>query len=174
MSEAEARGAVPADDLAVAGLSGRRASPIPAASNGRSKPAISPTPPRLRDWLCGDAHRRLGFLRRRVSRRRRIAPCQRMSDAALRDIAELAAAFVPSRERQLETTTQGRAFIDTTRAAWAARRARRRSSRPAAVRLSIPSRSALSAPAHGIPLEPSLHAFLHAVVSNWISAGAPA
>ncbi len=33
-------------------------------------------------------------------------------DAALRDIAELAAAFVPSRERQLETTTQGRAFIE--------------------------------------------------------------
>jgi len=26
--------------------------------------------------------------------------------------------------------------------------------------------------AHGIPLEPALHAFLHAVVSNWISAGA--
>jgi urease accessory protein len=25
--------------------------------------------------------------------------------------------------------------------------------------------------AHGIPLQPALHAFLHAVVSNWISAG---
>src|SRR4051812_26701890 len=33
-------------------------------------------------------------------------------DARLRDIAELAAAFVPSRERQLETTAQGRAFIE--------------------------------------------------------------
>ena len=39
-------------------------------------------------------------------------------DRALRDIAELAAAFVPSRERQLETTTQGRAFIEIARAAW--------------------------------------------------------
>ena len=39
-------------------------------------------------------------------------------DAALRDIAELAAAFVPSRERQLETSAQGRAFIDIARAAW--------------------------------------------------------
>ena len=36
----------------------------------------------------------------------------------LREIAELAAAFVPSRERQLETTTQGRAFIEIARAAW--------------------------------------------------------
>ena len=39
-------------------------------------------------------------------------------DTALRDIAELAAAFVPSRERQLETSAQGRAFIDIARAAW--------------------------------------------------------
>ena len=36
----------------------------------------------------------------------------------MRGIAELAAAFVPSRERQLETTSQGRAFIDISRAAW--------------------------------------------------------
>ena len=39
-------------------------------------------------------------------------------DDTLSDIAELAAAFVPSRERQLETTSQGRAFIDIARAAW--------------------------------------------------------
>ena len=38
--------------------------------------------------------------------------------AALRDIAELAAAFAPSRERHLETTSQGRAFIDIARSAW--------------------------------------------------------
>ena len=37
---------------------------------------------------------------------------------AFGDIAELAAAFVPSRERQLETAAQGRAFIDIARAAW--------------------------------------------------------
>ena len=36
----------------------------------------------------------------------------------LRDIAELAAAFAPSRERHLETTAQGRAFIEIARAAW--------------------------------------------------------
>src|ERR1700675_485912 len=39
-------------------------------------------------------------------------------DAGLRDIAELASAFVPSRERQLETSAQGRAFVDIARAAW--------------------------------------------------------
>jgi len=39
-------------------------------------------------------------------------------DAALRDVAELAAAFVPSKERFLETTAQGRAFLGATRAAW--------------------------------------------------------
>ena len=39
-------------------------------------------------------------------------------DAALVEIAELAAAFVPTRERHLETTSLGRAFIDVTRVAW--------------------------------------------------------
>src|SRR5436305_8147104 len=36
----------------------------------------------------------------------------------LREVAELAAAFVSSRERHLETTAQGRAFVDIARAAW--------------------------------------------------------
>ncbi|WP_288144539.1 urease accessory UreF family protein, partial [Acinetobacter baumannii] len=39
-------------------------------------------------------------------------------DVSLSESAELAAAFVPSRERQLETTSQGRAFIEISRAAW--------------------------------------------------------
>ena len=39
-------------------------------------------------------------------------------DQALKDVAELAAAFAPSKERFLETTAQGRAFIDATQAAW--------------------------------------------------------
>ena len=40
------------------------------------------------------------------------------NDAALRAVAELAAAFAPSKERHLETTAQGAAFIEATRAAW--------------------------------------------------------
>src|SRR5665811_434766 len=39
-------------------------------------------------------------------------------DTALRDVAELAAAFAPSKERHLETTAQGNAFVEATRAAW--------------------------------------------------------
>src|ERR1700744_1300429 len=38
--------------------------------------------------------------------------------ATLRDVAELAAAFVPSRERQLGTSAPGRAFIEIARSAW--------------------------------------------------------
>src|SRR5262245_38661027 len=37
---------------------------------------------------------------------------------ALRAVAELAAAFAPSKERHLETTAQGAAFITATRTAW--------------------------------------------------------
>ena len=92
-------------------------------------------------------------------------------DARLRDIAELAAAFVPSRERQLETTAQGRAFIEIARSAWNC------DGLDGAVAacggaIVYPVAVGLVSAAHAIPLEPSLHAFLHAVVSNWISAGA--
>jgi urease accessory protein len=90
---------------------------------------------------------------------------------ALKEIAELAAAFVPSRERQLETTTQGQAFIATARAAWDA------AGLDALVAacdgpIVYPVAVGLVSAAHGIPLAPALHAFFHAVVSNWISAGA--
>src|SRR3954452_12304025 len=46
----------------------------------------------------------------------RAAACS--DNAALHDVAELAAAFAPSRERHLETASQGRAFIEIARAAW--------------------------------------------------------
>jgi len=39
-------------------------------------------------------------------------------DKALHAMAELAAAFAPSKERHLETTAQGNAFVMATRAAW--------------------------------------------------------
>ena len=91
-------------------------------------------------------------------------------DAALRDVAELAAAFVPSRERQLETSTQGRAFIEIARSAWNC------DGLDAAVAqcggaIVYPVAVGLVSAAHAIPLPATLHAFLHALVSNWISAG---
>ena len=92
-------------------------------------------------------------------------------DPVLRDIAELAAAFVPSRERQLETSTQGRAFIETARAAWSCDGLEHTLAQCPDV-IVYPVAVGLVSAAHGIPLAPTLHAFLHALVSNWISAAA--
>jgi urease accessory protein len=92
-------------------------------------------------------------------------------DAALRDIAELAAAFVPSRERQLETSSQGRAFIDIARSAWNCDGLDHKiASCDGAI--VYPVAVGLVSAAHAIPLAPTMHAFFHALTSNWISAGA--
>jgi len=72
-------------------------------------------------------------------------------DAALRAVAELAAAFAPTKERHLETTAQGRAFLDTTRAAWPAP-ALDRLLRPGTAMSRCRSRSALPARGMGSPL----------------------
>jgi urease accessory protein len=92
------------------------------------------------------------------------------NDPALCEIAELAAAFVPSRERQLETTTQGRAFIEIARAAWPCDGLDEVIAACGGV-IVYPVAVGLVSAVHAIPLQPALHAFLHAVVSNWISAG---
>ncbi|MBR1122903.1 urease accessory protein UreF [Bradyrhizobium lablabi] len=91
-------------------------------------------------------------------------------DRALHEIAELAAAFVPSRERQLETTTQGRAFIEIARAAWPSD-GLDEVIEACGGPIVYPVAVGLVSAVHAIPLQPVLHAFLHAVVSNWISAG---
>jgi urease accessory protein len=98
----------------------------------------------------------------------RAAACS--DDAALRVVAELAAVFSPSKERHLETTAQGRAFLDTTRAAWPT---------PALDRLlavwdgavALPIAIAVASAGNGIALAPALHAFLHAMTANLISTG---
>ena len=88
----------------------------------------------------------------------------------LRAVAELAAAFVPSRERHLETTAQGRAYVEATRAAW-----------PCAALdklaqvwdgpIAYPVAVGVAAAGHGIDVGPALSAYLHAVTANLISAG---
>jgi urease accessory protein len=91
-------------------------------------------------------------------------------DARAIEIAELAAAFVPSRERYEETTNLGRAFLEVTEAAWPC---------PALARLRKIWRGVVAYPiavgtacaGHAVPLAPALHAFLTAIVANWISAG---
>ena len=91
--------------------------------------------------------------------------------AQLAEIAELASAFMPSRERHLETTAQGRAFIEIARAAWPTPQLNG-SIDACKTAIVYPVAVGLVGAAHAIPLAPTVHAFLHAVVSNWISAGA--
>jgi urease accessory protein len=91
-------------------------------------------------------------------------------DKALREVAELAAAFAPSKERHLETTAQGRAFIEATRAAWpcaAIDRLLAAWDGPIAYPVAV----GVAAAGHGIALEAALHAYLHALAANLISAG---
>jgi urease accessory protein len=92
-------------------------------------------------------------------------------DSRLHEVAELAAAFVPSRERQLETSAQGRAFIEIARAAWDCDGLAQTVAACGGV-IIYPVAVGIVSAAHAIPLSPGLHAFLHAVLSNWISAGA--
>ena len=86
-------------------------------------------------------------------------------------IAELAAALCPSKERHLETTSQGRAFVEAARARLALRGAR--SARPpcGTAPVAYPVAVAVTAAGHDVPLVPALHAYLHAAAANLISAG---
>lgn len=91
-------------------------------------------------------------------------------DRALHAVAELASAFVPSKERHLETTAQGAAFVEATRAAWSCAALDRLAAAwngPVAYPVAV----GIAAAGHGIAIEPSLHAFLHAVTANLVSAG---
>lgn len=93
-----------------------------------------------------------------------------IGDEALQAVAELAAAFAPSKERHLETTAQGAAFIEATRAAWpcgALDRLAAAWTGPVAYPVAV----GVAAVGHGVALEPALRAFLHAVTANLISAG---
>ncbi|MCK9914800.1 urease accessory protein UreF [Microbacteriaceae bacterium K1510] len=91
-------------------------------------------------------------------------------DAALRTVTELAAAFAPTKERHLETTAQGNAFIEATRAAWpcaAIDRLKAAWDGPVAYPVAV----AVAAAGHGVSCEPALSAYLQAVAANWVSAG---
>jgi urease accessory protein len=91
-------------------------------------------------------------------------------DKALRGVAELAAALAPTKERHLETSAQGNAFVEATRAAWPCAALDRLAdvwSGPVAYPVAV----ATAAAGHGVALEPSLAAFLQALVANWVSAG---
>ncbi len=91
-------------------------------------------------------------------------------DKALHEAAELAAAFAPSKERHLETTAQGNAFVEAARAGWACAALERLKAiwdGPVAYPIAV----AVTAAGHGIALEPALAAYLQALAANWVSAG---
>jgi urease accessory protein len=91
-------------------------------------------------------------------------------DAALRAVAELAAAFAPTKERFLETTTQGRTFLDVTRAAWPCDALEWLGAvwdGPVALPIAV----GVTCAGHGVPCAFGVLAFMHALAANWISAG---
>jgi urease accessory protein len=91
-------------------------------------------------------------------------------DALLRAAAELAVALAPSGERHLETTGQGRAFVEAVRAAWPCDALDRLTTTWDGA-IAYPVAVAVTAAGHGVPLAPALHAYLHAAAANLISAG---
>jgi urease accessory protein len=91
-------------------------------------------------------------------------------DCALRRVAEFAAALAPSKERFLETTAQGRAFAETTQAAWPCP-ALDRLQKIWGAPLAYPVAVGAAAAGHGIAAAPSLAAFLQAIAANLVSAG---
>ena len=90
----------------------------------------------------------------------------------LRTLAELGAAFQPSRERHLETTAQGRAFLTAVTAAWPSPRLEAvAAALPPDLPLPYPVAVATCAAAHDVPCAPALGALLHGFVANVVSAG---
>ena len=95
---------------------------------------------------------------------------EQSDDEALAAVAELAVALAPSKERHLETTAQGSAFLAATRAAWpcaALDRLVAVSPGPCAYPVAVGAAAA----GHGIPVVPALAVYLHALTANLISAG---
>jgi urease accessory protein len=124
----------------------------------------------LRDWLASMLAEGSGFCDGVFLAQTHLSAAA-FDHARLREIAELASALVPSRERQLETSAQGRAFIEIACAAWNCGGLERLVSCCDGA-IVYPVAVGLVSAAHAIPLAPTMHAFLHALVSNWISAGA--
>jgi urease accessory protein len=96
---------------------------------------------------------------------------------AFREVAELSGVLAPSRERQVETMSQGAAFHRITTSAWPVPT----SPHPMPpspdwapgeeASLAYPVAVGHAAARHQVPLDLALHAYLHAFVANLVSAG---
>jgi urease accessory protein len=89
--------------------------------------------------------------------------------AALADANEVALALAPSAELLLETSQQGRSFLDAVLAAWPAESLTRLAA-PLDGPVAYPVALGVAAAAHGMPLVQTLGAFLLAFAQNLVSA----
>jgi urease accessory protein len=83
----------------------------------------------------------------------------------LNAVNELALALSPSAELHLETSQQGRSFLDATLAAWPSPRLM-----PQEGEVAFPVAVGMAAAAHGISLPATLGAYLYALVQTLVSA----
>ena len=89
---------------------------------------------------------------------------------ALKELNDMALSLAPSEERFLETTAQGTAFLKTTCDAWACDLVRTVSAELQRD-IAYPIAVAVAAAGHNIDKTMALHAFLHGVAANLVSAG---
>ncbi|MFN3130003.1 urease accessory protein UreF [Roseibium sp.] len=102
------------------------------------------------------------------------------SHAGVRDLAELGLALQPSKERHLETSAQGTAFVDTVTASWPPDSQTTagavfssltiENSETRLTEWPYPVALGLICAAHELPEDASLTAFLHSFTANLISA----
>lgn len=100
-----------------------------------------------------------------------LAHAWRARGLALREIAELAAALQPSRERHLEATAQGAALLAAVASAWPSAALAAATAEVGVVAVTYPVAIAIAAAAHGVPLAATLTAYLTAFAANIVSAG---
>jgi urease accessory protein len=119
----------------------------------------------LTDWLAAIV--RHGSLRNDLVM---LSLVHRAPDSAtLDDLAELAAALQPSKERSEETAVQGLAFMEAYKAAWTAGEMRS-SALADNLTITLPVAVGLASRAHRFDLPATLMAFATAFASNLVSA----
>ena len=90
--------------------------------------------------------------------------------AALHTAAEFGVAAATSKERHVETTAQGKAFVSATRAAWPCD-ALGMLDESCDGEVAYPVAVACASAGHFVPIESALTAYLHAWAANLVSAG---
>ncbi|MDI4666415.1 urease accessory protein UreF [Xanthobacter autotrophicus] len=90
-------------------------------------------------------------------------------EGALAEVNTLAVAFAPSAELRLETCQQGRSFLEAVRASWPAP-GLDKAAAALVGEVAYPVAVGLAAGVHGLPLGPTVEAFLLATVQNLVSA----